>query len=132
MRNVLTNTLLGVYKAMIVGYLEYGEVRIYRDLDSAVLEWNGCENDILSRVISFYTLNGNFLDPIPEYESRKGLTFRRKVSGLSFVEKSAKEAGEDELIYLLRYEATSLAENSYVDSLEGLASKVLEAGGEST
>ncbi|MDC9611597.1 hypothetical protein [Pseudoalteromonas sp. GABNS16H] len=117
---------------MIVGYLEYGEVRIYRDLDSAVLEWNGCENDILSRVISFYTLNGNFLDPIPEYESRKGLTFRRKVSGLSFVEKSAKEAGEDELIYLLRYEATSLAENSYVDSLEGLASKVLEAGGEST
>jgi len=117
---------------MVIGYLEYGEVRIYRDLESALLEWSGCEGDILSRVICFYTLSGNFLDPIPEYRIRKWFSFRRKISGLSFVEKSPEEAGEEELIYLLRYEATALANNSYFDSLTGLVGKVMERGGEST
>ena len=123
---------LGVCRAMIIGYLEYGEVRIYRDLDSAMLEWDGYENDILSRVISFYTLSGNFLDPIPEYKSRSWLNFRNKLSGLSFVEKSAEAAGEDELIYLLRHEATGLVKNSCVDSLDELVQKVLVEGGDST
>lgn len=116
---------------MIIGYLEYGEVRIYRDLDSAMLEWDCCENDILSRVISFYTLSGNFLDPIPEYKSRSWLNFRNKISGLSFVEKIAEAAGEDELIYLLRHEVTRLVKNSGVDSLDELVRKVLVEGADS-
>ena len=105
---------------MIIGYIEDGEVQIYRDLDEALAEWGPYPADIISDVVIFYTLEGKYLEPTPIYSKRKWFQLEPKIVDVTFEERDPKEGQEDEIGYLVHSEALRLKNNLYIDSIEEL------------
>ena len=105
---------------MIIGYLETGEVRVYSNLSEAMEEWANFPTDILSDVILFYDLEGQFYQPSPKYAKRRWYQLSSKIESFAFSPCDPKDIHEDTLGYLLHYEATKLQENPHIKSLDAL------------
>jgi len=105
---------------MIIGIVESGEARLYRDTDAMLLEWRNYLEDLISGVITLYTESGQYLEPLGIYGDRRWYQPRRKLTGVQFLERAPAEAGEDDLGYLLRPEVTHMQGNPFFSSLEEL------------
>ncbi len=103
---------------MIIGYLEYGEVRIYGSLAHALSEWKyPC--DLLSDVIIFYDSDGTYLRPIANFSPKKWFQLKPRVSSVE-LQRDTGNSEQDSIGYLLMHEASRLAPNPFVSSLEEL------------
>lgn len=105
---------------MIIGLVEHGEVRVYESLEKVMLEWGRFPNDLLSEVIVLYDDDGSWLKPVGVYEPRKFFPWLQKLRSVHFEHASAADEGQDELSYLLAFEAVSVAPNGLVSSLDEL------------
>lgn len=110
---------------MIIGIVESGEARIYRNIDAVLDEWGSYLEDLLSGVITLYAESGKYLEPSGIYAERRWYQLRRKLSGVQFQERSPGNAGEDELAYMIQFEVTNLQSNPFFNSLEDLRKRYL-------
>ena len=94
---------------VVIGVLEYGEVRLFESMDQVMKEWGPYGADMASEVIVFYDTNGVWLESV----FTRGFTLRRNTS---------PDASVDS-IGLALFEATSLAPNPYFDSLDELRAR---------
>ena len=94
---------------MVIGVLEYGEVRLFESMDHVMREWGPYPADVASEVIVFYDTNGVWLEPV----FTRGFTLRRNTT---------PDASVDSLGLAL-FEATTLAPNPYFGSLDELRAR---------
>ena len=105
---------------MIIGFLETGEIRIYSSIADALIEWGPFPSDVASDVAMFYDQDGTRLKPVERFAPRKWFQLQPTVLSLELERESPHETSSDPIGYLLNCEATHLAPNTIVDSLEEL------------
>ena len=94
---------------MVIGILEYGEVRLFESLDQVMREWGPYPADVASEVVVFYDTDGVWLEPV----------FSRGIKAFTLRRNTTPDASVDSLGLAL-FEATSLAPNPYFGSLDEL------------
>ncbi len=107
---------------MIIGVLEYGEVRIFDDAVAALREWGAFPRDVLSEVIVFYESDGVWLKPTSWEGPRRWYGLRRGLQRVSLSRSEILDPGVDPLALALA-EASLLIPNRYVSSLQELRTK---------
>ena len=95
---------------MIIGVLEYGEIRIFDDIDHVMREWGPYPSDVESGVIIFYDADGVWLEPV-----HAGEPFRLRRN------ESPDETVDS--IDLALFEAETLIPNAYFSSLDELRAR---------
>ena len=103
---------------MVIGVLETGEVRLYASLAAAMEEWGDYLSDLASDVIVLYDEDGTWLKPVETY-GRKWYQLRPRLMSVE-LRRASEDEYHDSLGYLLKHEATTLASNPFVRSLEQL------------
>ncbi|MGH1540092.1 MAG: hypothetical protein ACRBHB_06700 [Arenicella sp.] len=109
---------------MIFGYMEYHEMRIYKDLAEVIKEWGNYPIDVLGEVVIFYTESGKYLEPSPVYAKRKWYQIKPSIDHLTFKETVPSEANMDELCYLVHCETSKIFDNKFVNSVDSLKEKI--------
>ena len=94
---------------VVIGVLEYGEVRLFESMDQVMKEWGPYAADVVSEVIVFYDNDGVWLEPV----------FTR---GFKLCRNTNPDASVDS-VNLALFEATSLAPNPYFASLAELRAR---------
>lgn len=107
---------------MIIGVLEYGEVRIYDDLDAALAEWGPYPSDLLSYVIVLYDENGVWLEPVATPGPRRWLGLRRGIDRVT-LRPSVSPRQPVDPIGLALEEAEDLVPNRHFASLAELRAR---------
>ena len=105
---------------MIIGYLTTGEIRVYEDIDSVISEWGQYLIDLVSEEIILYDNDGAWLKPIEKYAQRTWYRWYKKLESVEFKRVEIVDSTQDSLSFLLKYEATTLTKNKYVESLDEL------------
>jgi hypothetical protein len=95
---------------MIIGALEYGEIRIFDDIDHVMREWGPYPSDVESGVITFYDADGVWLEPT---DASEPFQLSRN--------KNPDETVDS--IALALFEAATLIPNPYFSSLDELRAK---------
>ena len=97
---------------VVIGVLEYGEVRLFESMDQVMKEWGPYAADVVSEVIVFYDNDGVWLEPV----------FTRGIEAFTLRRNTTPDASVDS-IGLALFEAASLAPNPYFDSLDELRAR---------
>ncbi len=104
---------------MIIGVLEYGEVRLFEDEDQLLREWGSYSRDVESGVIVFYDADGVWLEPIVTPSPRRWLGLKRGAETFTLRRNCAPDPSVDPIGVALA-EATSLVSSRHVSSLDDL------------
>jgi len=97
---------------VVIGVLEYGEVRLFESLDQVMREWGPYPADVASEVVVFYDTDGVWLEPV----------FSRSIKAFTLRRNTTPDASVDS-VGLALFEATSLAPNPYFESLDELRAR---------
>jgi len=97
---------------MVIGVLEYGEVRLFESMDQVMREWGPYPADVASEVVVFYDTDGVWLEPV----------FSRGIKAFTLRRNTTPDASVDSLGLAL-FEATTLAPNPYFGSLDELRAR---------
>ena len=71
---------------MVIGVLEYGEVRLYESMDQVMREWGPYPADVASQVIVFYDTDGVWLE-LGLHESSSAPWASRRYQGVYIASK---------------------------------------------
>jgi hypothetical protein len=104
---------------MIIGFIEFGEIRVYEDISHVLDAWAKFPTDLLSDVIVLYDDDGTWLEPVATYRKRKWFPWLKTIESVQLV-RNENDHHQDSLPYLLHNEAKSLATNHLVKSLQEL------------
>lgn len=107
---------------MIFGILEYGEVRLFDDLDEVLREWGPYSDDVASETIVFYDADGIWLKPIIGAGPRRWAGMRRGKKTFTLERSNLLEPSVDPTGLAL-LEATSLLPNRHFRTLEELRAR---------
>ena len=105
---------------VVIGVLEYGEVRLFESMDQVMREWGPYPADVASQVIVFYDADGVWLEPVFTRGRRLGL--REDIKAFTLRRNTTPDASVDSIALAL-FEATSLAPNRHCDSLDELRAR---------
>ncbi len=106
---------------IVIGVLEYGEVRLYESMDQVMKDWGPYPADVASEVIVFYDTDGVWLEPVfTRARRRPGL--REGIKAFTLRRNTTPDASVDS-IGLALFEATSLAPNRHCNSLDELRAR---------
>lgn len=106
---------------LVIGVLEYGEVRLYESTDQVLREWGPYPADVASQVIVFYDTDGVWLEPVFTRGGRRpGL--RKGIKAFTLRRNTTPDASVDS-VGLALFEATSLAPNRHCNSLDELRTR---------
>src|SRR3712207_712904 len=103
---------------MIIGITEYGEVRIYDDLEHVTREWGAYPTDI-GNVIEFYDGTGNWLEPVLSKGPRRWFGLRPGVTSVTLRAAASGAPWVDPLAMAL-HQAISLVPNRHISELSEL------------
>ena len=95
---------------MIIGVLEYGEIRIFDDVGHVMREWAAYPSDVESGVITFYDADGVWLEPLV-------------ANGAFRLQPNASPDATVDQICVALFEATTLIANPHVKSLDELRAR---------
>ncbi len=104
---------------MIIGILEYGEVRVFEHEGAVMQAWRNYPQDLAAQVIVLYDNDGSWLEPVFTPGPRRWFGLLRGTPSVSLRRARALEPGVDP-IGLALLEATTLVPNKYYSSLEEL------------
>lgn len=108
---------------MIIGVLEYGEVRVYAGEADALAEWGSAPEDLASQVIVLYAEDGAVLAPVIEERPRRWFGLARGRPGTAGLRRMSHDDFGVDLLGLAVADAVSMAPNGYFGSLQELRAR---------
>jgi hypothetical protein len=107
---------------MIIGLLEYGEVRIFDSIDEIMARWGSHPTDLSSQVIVFYDSDGVWLEPVVAKGPRRWFGLRDGIEAFT-LRRNAAPADSVDSIGLALFEAATLVANRHFGSLDELRAR---------
>jgi hypothetical protein len=113
---------------MIIGVVEYGEVRIFDNIAHVLSEWGQYATDVESEVIVFYDADGAWLEPILTHMPRRWFGLRKGATVFTLHRNIHPESKAIDPISQALNDAETLMPNSYFKSLDELRTRFSLSG----
>ena len=109
---------------MVIGLMEYGEVRIYDTVEVALAEWGRFPSDLANWVIVFYDEQGRWLEPLITVGPKRWFGLRSGHATVNLRPNESIDPGAAvEPIGIALRDAESMLPNKYFQSLDQLRDK---------